>query len=157
MKTIISTLLAKAMLLTAILCTFTAAADTGVGGEYFEVYLNDKLMIQQGITASYKVKNLPLASLTASDKLVIHYRNCHNVIAKGRSVAIKDANGKILKEWKFEDSKESAMVITGNEILQLRKQHPTASLKLFYTSTEFSEDRTLASLQFRSDETVYNH
>jgi hypothetical protein len=159
MKKIISTLFAQAMMVIAIfVCNPVNAArpDIGLGGEHFQVYLNDKLILEQGITASFKAKNLPLDNATASDKLVIHYRQCHGLIAKGRSLSIKDENGKTLKEWKFADSKESAMVIPVKEILQLQKQYANSTFKLYYTSTEYSEDRTLASLQMKSDKTALN-
>jgi hypothetical protein len=155
MKKIVSVLFAKAIMVIALVTN--AYASTPVGGEHFEVYLNDKLILQQGITSSYQFKNLPLDNATANDKLIIHYRQCRGVIAKGRSISIKDEKGKVLKEWKFADSPESAMVISMKEILQLQKQYASSSFKLCYTSTEFSENRTLASLQLKDDKTAYNN
>jgi hypothetical protein len=157
MKKSMSTLFANTLVLIAIFCSVNVFADHGTGGEHFEVYLNDKLILQQGITPTFRASALPLDNLTASDKLVIHYRQCHGVVAKGRSVSIKDEKGKVLKEWKFADSDDTAMIISGNDILQLKKQYPKAEFKLCYTSTQFSENRTLAALEFKSDKTAFNN
>lgn len=157
MKKKVSTLFANVLVMVAMSCSLNVFADHGTGGEYFEVYLNDKLLLQKGITPTFKASVLPLDNLTASDKLVIHYRQCHGVIPKGRSLSIKDEKGKVLKEWKFADSDDTAMIISANDILQLKKQYPKADFKLCYNSTQFSENRTLAALEFKSNKTAYNN
>ena len=53
---------------------------------------------------------------------------------KGRSIAIKDDKGKIVKEWKFANATGSneSMVIPAKELLQLAKTNSKTHLTLYY-------------------------
>jgi hypothetical protein len=123
--------------------TFTAKA----GGDIFQVYLNNKLILKQFVIEPLTLKNLPLQDARATDELIVHYSHC-GAIGKGRSIVIKDEKGKIYKEWKFDDATgtNTGMKIPVKEILELQKKNSGAELNLYYASQEIPKGRMLASL-----------
>jgi len=140
MKSMIS----KTMALLAI-CTAFVAFSPKPGGEGFEIYLNNKVILQQYGSDINTAKSLQLPQASADDKLVIKYHHCGRV-GKNRIVTIRDGQNKILKEFRFADSPApvSAMSIKVKDITSLKKG--TGNLKLYYTSTELPNGRMLASL-----------
>jgi hypothetical protein len=118
------------------------------GGDRFEVYLNNKLILKQFVIEPLTLKNLPLKDAKADDELLIYYSHC-GTTGKGRSIAIKDAKGKVYKEWKFDDASGSSagMKIQVKEILDLQAQNTNADLNLYYTAQQLPKGRMLASLQ----------
>lgn len=116
------------------------------GGEHFEVYLNNKLLIQHVVGRETAIQNL---ELNAADpgKLAIKYDHC-GTIGKSRSLGIKDASDKTLKTWKFPDTSEYAngrMNLEAEEIVKLFKGG-ASPLRLTYTSNEIPKGRVLASV-----------
>lgn len=126
------------------------------GGDSYEIYLNQSLILKQYVHMPLNVKYLPLAAVKAGDQLVVHYSHC-GVIGKGRTMSVKDAAGKTLKQWKFADAdgKRSGMVIPALELVQLQKS-AGAPLQLVYASRELSGGRLLTSLQPAGSSTVYS-
>ena len=61
------------------------------GGDSYRIYLNNKLILQQYVTRSLDLKNLPLSEANANDKLVIYYNHC-GATGRSRSIAVKDEN-----------------------------------------------------------------
>jgi len=132
------------------LCLATASLTAGYGGESFQIFLNNKLLLSQAAGRNISLKSLQLSRSNMNDELVIYYYHCNTPdrAGKGRSVSIKDANGKIVKEWKFADPSGSntAMKIPVKELLQLSKEHPNNALSLYYMAQGRSEGQPLASL-----------
>lgn len=118
------------------------------GGEGFEVYLNNKLVLQKFGPEMNTVQNLQLADATAEDQLIIKYHHCGR-IGKNRVITIKDGQNKTLKEFRYNDSNKpvSAMSCSVKEIINLKKGN-TTNLKLYYTSSELPAGRLLASISF---------
>ncbi len=141
MKLIIS----KAMMLVA-----TAAAllsfSSNFGGEGFEISLNGKLLLQQFGKDLNTVKTLQLNQGLPDDRLIIRYYHCGRV-GKNRVVIIKDAQDKLIKEWRFNDASSavSAMSCPVKEIMGLKKNN-NAVFKLYYSSSELPNGRQLASI-----------
>ncbi len=85
-----------------------------------------------------------------NDELTIYYNQCNapNKIGSGRSIVVKDAEGKKIKEWKFEDVKGSdhAMIIPVKELIGLQKKKGASSLVLFYNAEKLEKEQKLASL-----------
>jgi hypothetical protein len=66
------------------------------GGEGFEVYLNDKLVLQQYGKEMDIVKNLQLDQSASNGQLAIRYYHCGKP-GKSRTVTIKDEQNVVLK------------------------------------------------------------
>jgi hypothetical protein len=143
MKKIISTALA---LITA--CTFLFSFTLNPGGEGFEIYLNNKVMIQKFGTEINTVQSLSLNNSSPGDKLTIKYHHCGRV-GKNRIITIKDAQNKSLKEFHYADatSPASSMLVNVKEIISLKKGNNN-TLKLLYSSTEIPAGRVLATMNF---------
>lgn len=135
------------LLLTAV-STIFFSFTTNWGGEGFEVYLNNKLVVQKFGPEMNTVQTLQLADATAEDQLIIKYHHCGR-IGKNRIITIKDGQNKILKEFRYNDSNKpvSAMSCGVKDIINLKKGN-TTSLKLYYTSTELPAGRLLAAISF---------
>ena len=85
----------KALLLVAFV-TVSGAFTARDGGESFEIYLNNKLLVRQNVSQSFSLQNLSLTEANANDHLVIYYNHC-GMPGKARTIAIKDAAGNIFE------------------------------------------------------------
>jgi len=115
------------------------------GGEGYEVYLNNKLLVQQFGTKS-DVKNISLSQVAAGDQISIKYFHCGRV-GKNRSVYIKNkANAKLI-EWKYADVSQpvAAMKFKISDVLQLKKNNGEM-FGVYYTSSELPKGRLLIKL-----------
>ena len=141
MRSIIS----KTMMLVAIAATLFSFSS-GFGGEGFEIYLNNKVVIQQFGKEINEVKNLQLDQNSYNDQLIIKYHHCGRV-GKNRIVSIQDAENKVLKEWHFVDASTAVAGMNFNvkEILSLKKSGNSV-LKLYYSSTELPRGRLLTNI-----------
>lgn len=141
MKSLISkTLLLCTMAIS--LFSFTAKP----GGEGFEIFVDNKLMIQRFGHDINTVQPLQLNQQSGNEKLLIKYHHCGRV-GKNRVIAIKDAQNVVLKEFRYSDpaTASSAMSLEIKDILGLKKKG-TGLLKLFYTSSELPGGRLLTTI-----------
>jgi hypothetical protein len=131
------------------LCLLLFSFRSGGGVDGFKIYLNDKLILEQYVTNKLTIKDLQLTNANINDHLVIFYTHCGGVIGKGRSIAIKNDQGKILKEWKFEDVgyNDKGMSIPVRELLQLEKSNAGSHLNICYSAAQLPSGRNLAMLQ----------
>lgn len=146
MKTII-TKTVSALLFSAALFSFTAKP----GGEGFEVYLNNKLILQRFGNQLNTPQVLQFTEgFTASDELTIKYHHCGQV-GKNRALTVKNEENKVLKVIRFADSETpvSGMSCKVKDIISLKKGN-SRLLKLYYTSSEIPGGRLLASIVTRS-------
>ena len=108
MSTIISKAKAiKQLACTALCATLFSFASTSHGGEGFEIYLNNKLVLQQFGNNMKEVKTLKLDQTNENDQLSVRYHHCGR-IGKNRVITIKDGKDNILKQWKFSDATNAA-------------------------------------------------
>jgi hypothetical protein len=116
------------------------------GGEGFEIYLNNKLVLQKFGNEMDKVQSISLDENSLNGELSVKYHHCGKV-GKNRVLTIKDSDNKILKEWKFADvSEASASMKCGvKEIFSLQIKNNT-KLNLYYTSSELPKGRMLATI-----------
>jgi hypothetical protein len=128
---------------------FTARA----GGDTYRIYLNDKLVLKEFVIHPISLKNLPINKARADDKVIIYYSHC-GTIGKGRSIAIKDAKGNTLKEWKFANAAgaDKGMTIPVRELLQLEKNN--SNLTLYYAAEELPKGLMLASFNVGGKSTI---
>ena len=117
------------------------------GGEGFEVYLNDKLVLQQYGKDIDQVKSLQLDQGISNGQLAIRYYHCGRP-GKGRVVTIRDQQNVVLKEWKFGDAKDASAKVCCNvkDILALPKLKAGQKVNLYYSSNELPKGRLLAIL-----------
>lgn len=132
------------------LSTFHAKA----GGDVYEIYLNSKLILKQFATQPLSIKSLQLDKAMPEDRLVILYSHC-GTTGKGRSIAIKNDNGNILKEWKFTNTNVS-MEIPVKKLLQVATNKSTGHLNLYYSAQELPKGRMLTSLDFGNRNVTYH-
>jgi hypothetical protein len=117
------------------------------GGEGFEVYLNNKLVLQQFGKDINTVKSLQLDQSESNGQLAIRYFHCGQA-GKNRVVTIKDVQNVVLKEWRFGDTKDASAKLCCNvkDILALPKLRAGQKVNLYYASAELPNGRLLVTL-----------
>ena len=153
MKSIIS----KTMTLVALAATLLSF--TNFGGEGFEIYLNNKVVIQKFGKSLDEVNNLRLNQSSANSQLTVKYHHCGQV-GRNRIISIKDGQNKILKEWRFSDATSSVaspstMNFNVKEILNLKKGNET-TMKLYYASSELPKGRLLTNIVVENNSIARN-
>ena len=115
------------------------------GGEDFEIFLNNKVVIQRFGSDVNSVNNLRLNPAAVNDKLTIKYHHCGRV-GKNRIVTIKDGQNNVLKTFRYADAATpvAAMTLPVKDIPGIEKGNGT--LKLYYSSTELPNGRMLATI-----------
>jgi hypothetical protein len=143
----------KAFALVAL--SLTLLCKTAIAGiDSYQIYLNGNLVMKQYVSQPLSISSLQLNKAGNTDVLVVYYSHC-GVIGKGRSIAVKDENGTVLKEWKFADATDAdnGMQIPVKEILQL--QGKAANLSLYYSSQQLPAGRLLTAVSFVGKNTAY--
>ena len=139
----------------ACLQSFTAK----LGGEGFEIYLNNKLILWQAVNKPFTLYSLQLDKANKDDQLVIYYHHCGST-GKDRTIAIKDDKGNTIKEWKFADasgSNNKGMTIPVKELLQLEKNYSQTNLNIVYFSQQLPQGRALSAVQLNGKTTAYKN
>ena len=123
------------------------SANSKFGGEGFEVYLNDKLILQQYGEKMDVVKTVQLDQSASNGQLAIRYYHCGKP-GKSRVVTIKDEQNVVLKEWRFGDAKDASAKVSCNvkDIFALPKFKAGKKVNLYYSATELPKGRLLATL-----------
>jgi hypothetical protein len=136
----------KSLALIAVCAVLFSFSSRPAGGEGFEIYLNNRLVLEKFGNNMNTVNTLNLEKANDDDVLSVRYHHCGRV-GKSRTITIKDAQDKVLKEWKFDDVTDVASRISCKvkDILGLRKGKDN-TLKLYYSSSELPKGRLLASI-----------
>ena len=115
------------------------------GGDYFEIYLNNRLVIQQVLHSDKNVKQISLQQSNYNDQIKVVYSECGR-IGQERKITIKDGQNRVIKQWSFENGTKTAkeMTFKAKDILDLKKGD--AVLQLVYSSKELSKGQILASI-----------
>lgn len=124
------------------------------GGEGFEVYLNNKIIMQRFGNQLNSPQSIQLSDAAANDEITIKYHHCGRV-GKNRVLTVKDSQDKVLKEIRFADVNVpvSGMSCKVKDIISLKKGNNNI-LKLYYSSTELPNGRLLASIVTGSNRTA---
>lgn len=124
------------------------------GGEGFEVYLNNKIIMQRFGNQLNSPQSIQLSDAAANDEITIKYHHCGRV-GKNRVLTVKDSHDKVLKEIRFADVNVpvSGMSCKVKDIISLKKGNNNI-LKLYYSSTELPNGRLLASIVTGSNRTA---
>ena len=117
------------------------------GGEGFEIYLNDKLIVQRYGNDMNSIKTIQLDQSVSNGQLAIRYYHCGRP-GKSRVITIKDEQNIVLKQWKFGDAKDANAKVCCNvkDILALPKLKTGKKVDLYYASTEIPNGRQLVTL-----------
>ena len=137
---------AKALVLLALFATLTSFSGNW-GGDSYQVYVNGKLILEQYVHNQKGVKTIALQQANTNDQVSIVYSHC-GASGKSRTISVRDANNKVLKQWTFDDAatgtKTAMMSCKAVEILNVKKTSGLDRLNLFYTSKELPEGKLLA-------------
>lgn len=117
----------------------------GWGGESFEIYVNDKLVIQQSGSSLNTVKTIKLDPSLQSSQIAVWYYHCGR-LGKNRVVTLRDSNEKLLNEWRFDDATgiESKMYCSVEKVLAAISVSAGNAVSLHYSSSELPNGRKLA-------------
>ena len=118
-----------------------------VGGECFEIYQDGKMVLQRCGKNLDVVQTISLAAATSNSDLTVKYYHCGQA-GKNRTLTLKNSEGTILKEWKFENtSANAAPMKCGIKEIMSMKIPSGSGLKLFYSSSELPNGRLLAIIK----------
>lgn len=133
------------------------AFNAKAGGDSYEIYLNNKLILKQFVFQQLTISRLQLDKANANDKLIIFYNHCGQT-GRGRTIAIKDAKGNLVKQWNFADATRlnKGMVIPVKDLLQLEKNNSKTHLLIYYAAEQLPNGRMLSSLDLGKKEITLN-
>jgi hypothetical protein len=129
------------------LCLALSGFSATSGAHSVQVYLDNKLMIDQYLDRKTVAAKLDLDRAENHGQLIVKYSECGRTVT-GRKIAIKDSDDNVLKEWKFEGSSsgfQESMPCPVKDILAL-KTKKNNTLKLYYSSNDFPEGQQIAYL-----------
>ena len=147
----------KALLVLLLTTTLACLQSfTIAGGEVFEIFLNNKLLISQAVHKPFALQSLQLDKANKNDQLVIYYHHC-GYTGKDRTIVIKDDKGNVIKEWKFADASgaKKGMTIPVKDLLQLEKNYSGANLNIIYYAQQLPKGRALSAIQFNGKSTTW--
>lgn len=137
----------------AAICVTLFSFSGSKGGEMFEVYLNNKLLIQQHINEPNPVKSIQIDPASVNDELKVKYFHCGQ-IGKDRTITIKDAQNKTIKQFHFADSEKNAAISCKVKDFTVLLKPGVQELKLYYSAKELPAGKLLASLTTTSKSTA---
>jgi len=122
-----------------------------LGGDVYEIYLDNKMLVKQYVTMKEPVKTLEIDKSIADQQLEVFYSHCGKTGTK-RSITIKDGQN-ILKQWSYPDggTVNTKMACKVKDLLGLQKTNNPARVGLIYSSQEIPEGKILATLVLEND------
>lgn len=115
------------------------------GGEGFEIFTGNKLVVQQ-FGNSGSVQNVQVNLRDANNDLFIKYYHCGKA-GRNRVITVKDSQDGLLKTYHYDDSP------TANSVMKLPASELSAitngqvhQIKLYYSSSELPKGRLLVTL-----------
>jgi hypothetical protein len=130
---------------------FLQAFSYSHGGDYYKVLLNNTLVTEQFLTKPIAMKTLVLTNSNSKDELTVYYSHC-GTAGTGRMITLKSESGKVLKEWKFADSKSMEMHVAVKEVLNSSVKN--SQITMYYSSKEASAGKQLLTIRFGSNSVV---
>ncbi|HRE63248.1 MAG TPA: hypothetical protein PKU77_05635 [Ferruginibacter sp.] len=141
----------KIMLMPLLIC-FTISLSafwSPAGGEGFEIFLDNKLVMQKFNRDMKQSSTFSLKSTNAKSKLSVQFYHC-GMAGKERVLMLKDAQMKLLKQWTFRntEAKNFSISIPIAELQQLQQKTGNAKAYLYYASKETGGARLLTGITF---------
>lgn len=117
------------------------------GGEGFEIYVDNKLVLQQFNQQMKQTKNIQLNAANSKSVLKVKYYHC-GMAGKSRTLALKNAEQKTLQQWEFEneEGKNFGITVAVKDILASQKKPGNTTVYLYYASKEAPQGRLLAGI-----------
>jgi hypothetical protein len=141
------------LLFTLVAFNFTTSGFTNnFGLDSYEIYLNNRLLLKQYVNQPLNLRVLQLEKTQENGQLQIGYTHCMNKgVGTGRSLALKDEAGNLLRKWTFADGGGSGlkMTIAVKELLQIEKKNAGHELSLYYTAHELEKGEMLSIIRFK--------
>lgn len=131
----------------AVMITALYSFVSPTGGEGFQIYVDNKLVLEKFHHDMKKPTNLKLNPASANSRLEVKFYHC-GLAGKSRSLSLKDAGQKLLKQWDFtnEEGKNFAVTIPVKELINFQQKAGDATLYLYYSSKEAADGRLLTGL-----------
>jgi len=129
------------------LCTILFSFSSIIGAHQVQVFLDDQKVIDHYVESGSVAPTLHVNPAENHAELIVRYNECGRTVT-GRTITIKDEKNNVLKDWRFEGPTaglNDPMVCSIKEITAL-KQKGSNTLKLYYSSKEFSEGLQIANL-----------
>lgn len=114
------------------------------GGDSFEIYVDKKLVLRHYVSVSKEPKIFQLDSRNQDGQVNIYYNHCGQ-LGKARSITLRDAGGRVLKQWDFPGT-EKFMSFKAREVLNLQKGLKNGRVTIYYSSEELPKGRLLATV-----------
>jgi len=114
------------------------------GGEGFEIYVENRLVLQQFGKDVNTTKTLQLNRSDYNSRLIVKYYHCGQV-GKSRVITLKNGQNRILKEWRFPDTGTTGIACNIKDIVDSKTGN--TELHLFYSSKELPAGRELVSIK----------
>lgn len=112
-----------------------------LGGEHYQVFLNNSMLLQEVI---HNQKELPSLTIdeTARGTFAVMYDHCGQG-GTSRSLTLQSDKNQVLKKWEFTDA-EKRMTLEVKEVVSMLKGQ--SKIRLVYASNELPKGRALAFL-----------
>ncbi len=131
-----------------LVCTalFSFSAPSKPGGEGYEVYLNNKLVVQQYGSKMSDVQSITLAPSALSSQLTVRYHHCGRA-GKARTIVVKNEKNTAVKTWNYGDASkpDALMACNVKELFALHKNN-SGSLGLYYSASELPQGRLIVKI-----------
>jgi hypothetical protein len=117
------------------------------GGEGFQIYIDNKLVLQQFNTEMKELKNIQLTTAHSNSEMTVKYYHC-GMAGKSRILELKNSDQKTVKRWQFDnaDGKNFAVTVPVKEILDSQEKLGNGTIFLYYSSKEAPQGRLLAGI-----------
>lgn len=118
-----------------------------MGGEGFEIYIDNKLVLRQFNQEMKQLKNIQLTAAHSKSELKVKYYHC-GMVGKSRTLELKNSDKKTVKRWEFDNSegKNFAITVAVKEILDSQEKLGNGTIYLYYSSKEAPQGRLLAGI-----------
>ena len=128
------------------LCLVSLSFTTAGGGDEFQLFVGNKMVIQQYIYNDKAVKHLELAPANYNEKISFRYMHCGQA-GKNRMITLKDKDGNVMKQWSFANpaTSENAMICNAKEIMDIQVKKGDR-LQVYYSSVEIPKGKLLVTI-----------
>ncbi|RXK62144.1 hypothetical protein ESA94_03780 [Lacibacter luteus] len=137
----------SAVLTLIVACALLLSFIKPAGGEGFEIYVDNTLVLRQFNQEMKQLKNIQLTASNSKSVLKVKFYHC-GMTGKSRVLELKTSDQKTLKHWQFknEEGKNFGITVAIKDILDSQKQTGSGALYLYYASKETPEGRLLAGI-----------
>ena len=136
-----------------VICAGLFSFSLNMGGDHFEIFLNKKLVFREFVHMAKGVKSFELDQTNPEATLDIYYGHCGQT-GKSRSIIIKDAEDRVLKQFNFSDATGKYMGCKVKDLTNLQKKNSSNKLHLYYSSKELPKGKMLAAISLTHANTV---